>query len=211
MCFLRYYIQMSEKDSPKYIALKQIRDEVMNLKDSPLYEERIKNETFPVIGSGSHDANIMFIGEAPGKNEAKTGRPFCGASGRVLDELLQHISLNREDVYITNIVKDRPTNNRDPKPEEIALYGLFLERQIDAIQPKIIATLGRFSMEYVMKLFKLDENIQIISKIHGNVFEAKSAYGTVKIIPLYHPAVGIYNRNLLPELKEDFEILVDKS
>ncbi len=71
---------MSEKDSPKYIALKQIRDEVMNLKDSPLYEERIKNETFPVIGSGSHDANIMFIGEAPGKNEAKTGRPFCGAS-----------------------------------------------------------------------------------------------------------------------------------
>ena len=202
---------MTQETSPKYDALKAIRDEILQLKESPLYDERIKNETFPVIGSGSHDANIMFIGEAPGKNEAKTGRPFCGASGRVLDELLAHVSLQRDDVYITNVLKDRPTNNRDPKPEEIALYGPFLERQIEIIQPKVIATLGRFSMEYVMKMMGLEDKLDIISKTHGKVFEAKTSYGTIKIVPLYHPAVGIYNRNLLPELQKDFEMLIDIS
>lgn len=202
---------MTEKEketpTPEYLALKKIRDEILELKTSPLYEERIANGMMPVIGSGSHTADIMFIGEAPGKNEAKTGRPFCGASGGVLDELLNHISLQREDVYITNVVKDRPTNNRDPKPEEIAVYGPFLERQIEIIQPNVIATLGRFSMEYVMKLFALDDAIQIISKIHGQKFVAEASYGEITIIPLYHPAVGIYNRNLLPELKKDFEQL----
>jgi DNA polymerase len=202
-------MEMTEKTSPKYDALKAIRDEILHLKESPLYKERIENETFPVIGSGSHDANIMFIGEAPGKNEAKTGRPFCGASGRVLDELLAHVSLQRDDVYITNVLKDRPTNNRDPKPEEIALYGPFLERQIEIIQPKVIATLGKFSMEYVMKMMKLEDKLDIISKTHGKIFEAKTSYGTIKIVPLYHPAVGIYNRNLLPELQKDFEMLID--
>jgi uracil-DNA glycosylase family 4 len=195
----------------KYEALKEIRDEVLNLKASPLYEERIKNEVFPVIGSGNHDADIMFIGEAPGKNEAQTGRPFCGASGRVLDELLNHISLSRDAVYITNVVKDRPANNRDPHPEEIEIYGPFLDRQIDIIQPKVIATLGRFSMEYVMKQFGIEDQLEPISKIHGKEFEVKTGYGSVIIIPLYHPAVGIYNRNLLPELKKDFEALTDVS
>jgi len=202
---------MTQEKSPKYNALKEIRDEILHLKVSPLYKERIENETFPVIGSGSHDANIMFIGEAPGKNEAKTGRPFCGASGWVLDELLAHVSLQRDDVYITNVLKDRPTNNRDPKPEEIALYGPFLERQIEIIQPKVIATLGRFSMEYVMKMMGLEDKLDIISKTHGKIFEAKTLYGTIKIVPLYHPAVGIYNRNLLPELQKDFEMLIDIS
>ena len=199
---------MSEKDSPKYIALKQIRDEVMNLKDSPLYEERIKNETFPVIGSGSHDANIMFIGEAPGKNEAKTGKPFCGASGKILDELISHIGLDRKGVYITNIVKDRPTNNRDPKPAEIEIYSPFLDRQIEIIKPKIIATLGRFSMEYIIKKFGLEDKLEPISKLHGKKVEIPDS--DMIIIPLYHPAVAVYNRNMLDELKEDFEILKDR-
>ena len=106
--------------------LRQIKDEVMALSQSPLYDERIANMVYPVIGEGSHRARVMFIGEAPGKNEAQTGRPFCGASGRVLDVLLAHIGLPREEVYITNIVKDRPPGNRDPKPEEIALYAPFL-------------------------------------------------------------------------------------
>lgn len=195
------------KKGTKYEALKEIRDEILNLKESPLYEERIKNKTYPVIGSGSHDASIMFIGEAPGKNEAQTGQPFCGASGKVLDELLDHIGVDREKVYITNIVKDRPTNNRDPKPAEIELYAPFLDRQIDSIQPKVIATLGRFSMEYIMKRLGLEADLEPISKMHGKVFEAKTSYGSVQIAPLYHPAVAVYNRNQLPVLKKDFENL----
>lgn len=195
------------KENPKFEAMKQIRDEIMELKESPLYIERVENGYFPVIGAGSHDANIMFIGEAPGKNEAKTGRPFCGASGRILDELLQTIKIKRDDVYITNIVKDRPTGNRDPRPEEIEIYAPFLDRQIEIIQPKIIATLGRFSMEYIMKKFGLENEIEIISKNHGKIFEAKATYGKIKIIPLYHPAVAIYSRTQLPQLKQDFELL----
>jgi DNA polymerase len=193
--------------SPKFEAMKQIRDELLTFTASPLYIERIENGMFPVIGAGSHDAKIMFIGEAPGKNEAKTGRPFCGASGRVLDELLAHVGVKRDDVYITNIVKDRPTNNRDPKPEEIELYAPFLDRQIDIIQPKVIATLGRFSMEYVMRRYGLEAKLDTISTLHGQQFVTKMSYGDVTIVPLYHPAVGIYNRNQLPELKRDFEVL----
>ena len=130
--------------------LRDIRDEVLRLKTSPLYRERVKNKVFPVIGEGSHDAAIMFVGEAPGKNEAEQGRPFCGAAGRVLDELLASVDIPRKEVYITNIVKDRPPNNRDPLPPEIELYAPFLDQQIEVIKPRVIATLGRFSMAYIM-------------------------------------------------------------
>lgn len=194
-------------NSSKFESMKQIRDEIMELKDSPLYIERVENGYFPVIGAGSHDADIVFIGEAPGKNEAKTGRPFCGASGRILDELLSHIKMKREDIYITNIVKDRPTSNRDPKPEEIKLYAPFLDRQIEIIKPKVIVTLGRFSMEYIMKKFNLEKELDVISKIHGKVFETETSFGKIKIIPLYHTAVAIYYRTQLPQLKQDFEQL----
>lgn len=197
---------MSEKTS-KFEAMKQIRDEIMDLKESPLYKERLENGYFPVIGAGSHDAKIMFIGEAPGKNEAKTGRPFCGASGRILDELLSSIKMKREDIYITNIVKDRPTANRDPKSEEIEIYSPFLDRQIEIIKPSVIVTLGRFSMDYIMKKFNLEKELQPISKIHGKVFNTKTNFGEIKILPLYHPAVAIYSRTQLPQLKEDFEVL----
>jgi len=189
----------------KLEELKKIRDEVWNLKESPLYEERIKNNAYPVIGEGSHNSAVMFIGEAPGKNEAATGRPFCGRSGKVLDTLLAHIDLDRKDVYITNIVKDRPTNNRDPKSDEIELYAPFLDRQIEIIQPKIIVTLGRFSMEYIMKRYGLTEKFDSISKIHGHKFETDFSYGKVFVLPLYHPAVAVYNNNLLDGLKKDFE------
>jgi len=192
---------MSDKKS----KMKAIRDELFEFTESPLYEDRVKNKSFPVIGEGSHDAKVIFIGEAPGKNEAKTGKPFCGASGKVLDQLLDHIKLDREDVYITNIVKDRPTNNRDPKPEEIELYAPFLDKQIEIIQPKIIATLGRFSMEYVIKKFGLEEKLEPISKLHGKKIKIPDT--DMIIIPLYHPAVAVYNRNMLDDLKKDFEIL----
>jgi DNA polymerase len=187
--------------------MREIRDEIVALKESPLYAYRVANNYFPVIGEGSHDAHIMFVGEAPGKNEALKAKPFCGAAGKILDELLAHIGLDRATVYVTNIVKDRPPENRDPTPEEIELYGPFLDRQIDIIQPKVIATLGRFSMAYVMDRLGLGLHIEPISVAHGKMYTATTSYGTVTIVPLYHPASAIYSRALLPTHTKDIEIL----
>jgi DNA polymerase len=149
----------------------------------------------------------MFVGEAPGRNEAKTGRPFCGAAGKLLDELLSAAGVKREDVYITNIVKDRPPQNRDPLPEEIGAYGIFLDRQIEIIQPTVIATLGRYAMGYIMPKFGLTDQLEVISKMHGRVFAGTASYGPITIIPLYHPAAAIYNQALKPTLLADFKIL----
>ncbi|MEK9183947.1 MAG: uracil-DNA glycosylase [Patescibacteria group bacterium] len=193
----------------RFGLLKKIKDEVLNLKRSPLYSDRIKNKVFPVIGEGSHYAKIMFIGEAPGRNEAKTGRPFCGAAGKILDELLVSAGIKREDVYITNIVKDRPPFNRDPLPDEIAVYGPFLDRQIEIIKPPIIVTLGRYAMGYIMQKFGLDLLLKPIGQMHGKIFEAEASYGQIKIVPLYHPAVSVYNANTKGILKKDFVILKD--
>jgi DNA polymerase len=184
--------------------LKQIKEEVVNLKKSPLYDERIKNRAFPVIGEGNHDAKILFIGEAPGANEAKTGKPFCGRAGEILNFCLEKIDLDREKVYITNIIKDRPPQNRDPSIEEIIVYSPFLDRQIKIIGPKIIATLGRFSGEYILKKFNLEEDIKPISKLHGNVFSGETESGIIKIIPLLHPAVAIYQQSKKESLLQGF-------
>jgi DNA polymerase len=187
--------------------LRKIRDEVVALRESPLYEYRTENKYFPVIGEGSHEAKIMFVGEAPGQNEAKTGRPFCGRAGGVLESLLESVGIRREDVYITNIVKDRPPGNRDPLPEEISLYAPFLDRQIAILKPKVIATLGRFSMQYVMNRYGLEWELAPISLLHGKVFETEIEGEKVKVVPLYHPAAAIYNQELLKVLKSDFQIL----
>lgn len=186
--------------------MRQIKEEVLNLTTSPLYSYRQQEHNLPVIGEGSHDTKIMLVGEAPGKNEAKTGRPFCGAAGKLLDELLASINLPREKVYITNIVKDRPPENRDPTPEEIALYGPFLDRQIEIIQPAVIATLGRFSMNYILDKFGLGL-MGTIGQLHGRPLSAAAAYGSIKIVPLYHPAAAIYNQHLKETLIKDFKVL----
>lgn len=187
--------------------LKKIKDEVVKGTMLPLYQDRIKNKNFPVIGEGNHYADIMFVGEAPGRNEAATGRPFCGAAGKILDELLVSVGIKREEVYITNIVKDRPPHNRDPLPAEIEAYASFLDRQIEIIKPKIIATLGRFSMQYMMEKFGLHRELKSISQNHGKTFEAHASYGDVAIIPLYHPAVAVYNNNMKEILTHDFKVL----
>ena len=198
--------------------MRQIRDEVVALKDllqqrsdagMSLARIRVRDGTFPVLGEGSHNARLMFVGEAPGRNEAATGRPFCGAAGKILDTLCASIGLERKDVYVTNIVKDRPPQNRDPLPEEIELYAPFLDRQIAVIQPSVIVTLGRFSMEYILKRFGLAEYLGPISRLHGQIFSASSSYGIVKIVPLYHPAAAIYNPTLKDDLLRDFAVLKD--
>jgi len=196
---------MLAKDKDKVLA--KIENEVLNLPDSILCDYRRENKYLPVIGKGSSSAKIIFIGEAPGRNEAKTGEPFCGSAGKILDELLLSVGFSRQEIYITNIVKDRPPKNRDPLPEEIKIYGPFLDRQIEIIQPKIIVTLGRYSMDYIMRLFGLDLEIEPISRAHGKSYETRASYGQVKIIPLYHPAAAIYNQSLKKTLKDDFQIL----
>jgi len=185
----------------------EIEHAILNLTASPLYQYRIENNYKPVIGDGNLDANIMFIGEAPGENEAKSGKPFVGAAGRVLSELLDSIGVKREDVYISNIVKDRPPKNRDPKPDEIDLYKPFLKQQIDIIRPKVIVTLGRFSMDFILDLFGMKEQGQKISDLHGKVLHAKTPYGDIAVVPLFHPAVGFYNQNQKEALREDIKSL----
>ena len=198
---------MSLTIEERFEKMKRIRDELLHFKDSPLYQYRLENKFFPVVGEGSHTAHIMFVGEAPGKNEAETARPFCGRSGKVLDDMLESISLNRSEVYITNVVKDRPPENRDPTPEEISLYAPFLERQIEIIQPRVIATLGRFSMSYIMTHFGLSTQMGSISGLHGKEFVAKADYGAITIVPLYHPAVALYDGSNKQTLIDDFQVL----
>ena len=187
--------------------LANLADRIAHLSASPLYDYRLEHGYEPVIGEGSSYARIMFIGEAPGKREAETGRPFVGASGRLLDEFLDGIGLARSDVYITNVVKDRPLGNRDPRTDEIALYTPFLVEQIDIIQPHVIATLGRFAMDFVFDLFDMPQQGQKISDVHGSLFTAEASYGEVAVVPLYHPAVALYNAGQKDTLRDDFAVL----
>ncbi len=183
--------------------LKKIKEEVINCKKCSLYKTR----TYPVIGEGNHRAKIVFCGEAPGAREDKTGRPFCGAAGKILDELLNSVGIRREEVYICNILKCRPPANRDPQKEEIEACVPYLERQIEIIKPEVVCPLGRYSMKFLMEKFGLEDKVEPISKIHGKTFEVKTISQNLKIISLYHPAVAIYNPNMKETLKEDFQVL----
>ena len=149
-----------------------------------------------VFGEGDPNAKIMFIGEAPGFYEDREMRPFVGRAGQLLNKLLADIKIPREKVYITNIVKRRPPENRDPLPEEIAAYKPYLKKQIQIIHPKIIATLGRFSMNYFLPDAK-------ISRDHGKLFKIKD----IIIYPLYHPAAALRATGILKELEADFKKL----
>ena len=190
--------------------MEQVARAIRELEESPLYDYRVENGYHPVVGEGDVDASVMFIGEAPGKREAETGRPFVGASGRVLDELLASIGLAREDVYITNVVKDRPPDNRDPRAAEIELYTPFLLRQIEIIDPRVIATLGRFAMEFMLRQFDAPQYGQRISDLHGQPLEVDVPFGsveTVTLLPLFHPAVALYNQSQRGTLEADFRVL----
>lgn len=150
-----------------------------------------------VLGDGNPDADIVFIGEAPGKKEDEQGLPFVGASGRFLNEMLGAAGLVRSDVYITNIVKYRPPNNRDPSPEEKKAFWPYLLRQLEIIQPKVIITLGRHSMENFIPGAK-------ISTQHGQAMEVTFHENDYLVIPLYHPAAALYNGSMRSVLIEDF-------
>lgn len=172
--------------------LEQIHAECLKCKKCILYKNRLN----VVPGSGNPKSEIVFIGEGPGKKEDEIGIPFIGAAGKFLDELLNSIQLKREDIFIANVVKCRPPNNRDPFPEEIKTCKPYLERQIVAIKPKIVATLGRFSMNLFLPKAK-------ISETHGK----PQKVGNLLIMPLYHPAAALYNGSMREVLKKDFQIL----
>ena len=150
-----------------------------------------------VMGAGNPNANIVLIGEAPGKNEDEQGLPFVGAAGKFLNEMLASAGMNREDVYITNIVKYRPPNNRDPLPEEKKAFWPYLLEQLQIIEPKIVVTLGRHSMEYFLPG-------QYISKIHGQPECIQFGDHKIVIVPLYHPAAALYNGSMRQTLIDDF-------
>ena len=163
--------------------------------------------TNAVFGVGSLDAKVMFIGEAPGANEDKQGIPFCGAAGKVLDELLAVASLKREEVFIGNILKCRPPGNRNPQSNEIVACTPYLDAQIVFIKPAVICCLGNFASSYVMNKFGLADKVQGITKIHGSIFIADSGYGKIKIMPMFHPAVVAYDATKMSILARDFAIL----
>lgn len=191
----------------KDALLKAVRDDLVNATTSPLYQLRVEKRFFPVLGDGNSDANIMFIGESPGKTEAAEGRPFCGPSGDILEEMLNSIGLKREDVFTTNILLDHPGEKREPYPTEIAFYTPFVDRIIDIVQPKVIAPLGRFSTDYILRKLDLPEKGGKISDLHGKLIKAKARYGEIHVVPLYHPAVVLYSASQKDVLKKDFQRL----
>lgn len=199
----------------KQQQLDEIREKILRDKVTPQLKE---TATQLVFGDGNPDADILFIGEAPGKNEDQQGKPFVGAAGKFLNEMLEMVDLKREDVYITNIVKYRPPNNRDPLPDEKAAFLPYLQAQLEVIQPKIVVTLGRHSMNCFLP------DLQI-SKIHGQPkririnmrnqaerikqgetgVSPESSHGVaIVIMPLFHPAAALYNGGMRQTLIDDF-------
>jgi len=185
--------------STKHQALAVLKQEII---ERGVCRELADQATQLVMGDGNVDAEIVFIGEAPGKKEDESGKPFVGASGKFLNEMLAQAELVRGDVYITNVVKYRPPNNRDPSPAEKQAFMPYLLKQLEIINPTVIITLGRHSMEYFLPDAK-------IGQIHGHAVRKKVKYhdGSTHewlIVPLYHPAAALYNGSLRQTLIEDF-------
>lgn len=184
----------------KQLRLEQIRADILDKNICPNLAETAKQL---VMGDGNPDADIVFIGEAPGKNEDEQGLPFVGAAGKFLNEMLASVGLERSDIFITNIVKYRPPENRDPTPEEKQAFWPFLAHQLEIIEPKVIVTLGRHSMEFFLPEAK-------ISQVHGQPkrLPVKMHDGRESswiILPLYHPAAALYNGGMRQILIDDFQ------
>ncbi len=180
---------MAESTRRAEDILAEIADEVKSCTRCELF----RAATHGVPGEGNPEARVMFIGEGPGWHEDQQGRPFVGNSGKFLSELIEKAGLTRDEVFITNIVKHRPPSNRDPLPDEITACAVYLEHQIDAIDPDVIVTLGRHSMN---RYFPGER----ISRIHGQ----PKRIGTRLVVPMYHPAAALHNGSLKSTIEEDF-------
>ncbi len=188
----------------KQVQLDDIKQRIIDDKVTP---ELAEGATQLVFGDGNPEAELVFIGEAPGKNEDLQGIPFVGAAGKFLNEMLEMIGLKREDIYITNIVKYRPPNNRDPSPEEKKAFLPYLQSQLEVIQPKVLVTLGRHGLNCFLP------DLQI-SQVHGQPKRVKLALKEksddslqVVILPLFHPAAALYNGDMRQTLIDDFALI----
>jgi DNA polymerase len=179
---------------PDPVALADFAERVAGCTRCPLAATR----TQVVFGSGSPRADLMFVGEAPGFHEDKQGVPFVGAAGKLLSKLLEGIGLSRDEVYIANVLKCRPPGNRDPQPEEIESCEPHLWRQIELIQPKLIATLGNFATKL------LSGKPNGITQVHGREQEVVLGGNAVTLYPIFHPAAALYTPRMLQVLEEDF-------
>jgi uracil-DNA glycosylase family 4 len=171
--------------------------EVQACQKCPLHATR----TNVVFGSGNADADLMFVGEAPGFHEDQQGKPFVGAAGKLLDKLLGEIGMSRDDVFIANVLKCRPPGNRDPEPEEIEECKPFLHNQVELIEPLVICTLGNFSTKL------LTRRQDGITRVHGRPQDHAISGLPIRIYPIFHPAAGLRSTSMLETLREDFQKL----
>jgi DNA polymerase len=188
---------MGRPASERREELIELYREVRNCQRCPLHRTR----TQVVFGSGNADADLMFVGEAPGFHEDQQGRPFVGAAGKLLDKLLEEIGLARDDVFIANVLKSRPPGNRDPQLEEIEACKPYLMTQIELIEPLVICTLGNFSTKL------LTRRQDGITRVHGRPQDHVVAGLPVRIYPIYHPAAGLRSAAMLETLRQDFQRL----
>jgi len=184
--------------------LAQLKKKLETLKVGELYQLRKKENYKPVMGEGRPAAKIMLVGEAPGQTEAETGRPFVGRGGQLLTKILKSIGINRNDIYITNVVKDRPPGNRKPTKKEIEKYKPILEEEIKIVEPEIIVTLGKTATDFFFENYK-GEKVTRLGDVRGLIFSLKIENWLLKIVPTYHPAYGLRNPPSQQIIKKDLE------
>lgn len=176
--------------------LQKLKKEMEDDRNLPLRD----GATQLVFGEGNPDSEVYFLGEGPGFHEDRLGRPFVGQAGKLLDQLIESIGLKRKEVYISNIVRFRPPDNRDPLPEEIEAFRPYVDREIEIINPKIIVTLGRFSMGKFLPSSK-------ITQVHGKARTINRRDKNVTVIPMYHPAAALRSLEIMRQIREDFKII----
>lgn len=190
-------IHSPDKPTEKQFRLAEFRRSIENCTKCPLHRTRTRF----VFGAGNPDAKIMFIGEAPGRDEDLQGEPFVGQAGQLLNKLLAHIHLNRTEVYIANILKSRPPNNREPLPEEVAQCIPYLHRQIEIIQPKLLVALGRVAAQNLLN------TTDSLSNLRSRMW----AYQEIPLIVTYHPAALLRNESLYEPTLKDFEMILERA
>ncbi|RLI02188.1 uracil-DNA glycosylase [Candidatus Bathyarchaeota archaeon] len=189
----------------KVLEFKKLEDEIKSCKKCELW----KTKRNYVIGEGDYDTKLMFIGEAPGREEDLQGRPFVGSAGKLLTELIEKvIGLKREKVYIANVLKCRPPNNRDPNPDEIKACTPYLIKQIELIEPSFIVCLGRHSARFIFELFGL--KFPSLTRVKGKIFKVITSHGkSIHVMATYHPAAVLYRPLLKDEYVKDFEKIAE--
>lgn len=192
---------MRSRKASKGELIEVLKGEVLKCEECGLCSRASRK----VMGEGNLNAGVVLVGEAPGRKEDELGRPFVGSAGKLLDRLLEGKGLQRESVYITNIVKCRPPKNRRPKKAETEACSVHLEKQLEIIKPRVVAPMGNSAIEYFFDKFGLEPSN--IGDAHGKPMRVKCTWGNIILFPLYHPAAAIYNRRLLWELEGDIAAL----